>query len=126
MKRSRVVLLALLSLFVAIQFVPVPKTNPPVTGPISVPPPVEAAMKRSCFDFHSNQTVWPWYSPVAPVSWLLYNDVSGGRREMNFSAWQQMTLKRQAKKRLDVGEQVEKGEMPPWFYVPLHPAAKLS
>lgn len=126
MKRSRIILLVLLSLLIAIQFVRIPKTNPPVTGEIAVPAPVHAVLKRACYDCHSNETVWPWYSNVAPVSWLLYRDVTGGRKEMNFSAWQQMPPERQAKRRKGVGREVKDGDMPPWFYIPLHPPSKLS
>lgn len=126
MKRSRKILLGLVTLLIVIQFIPIPKTNPPITGEIALPPQVHAVMKRACYDCHSNETVWPWYSHVAPVSWLLYRDVTQGRRAMNFSAWQQMTPTRQAKKRSDVWEQVGGGDMPPWFYIPLHPPSKLS
>lgn len=126
MKRSRIILLVLLSLFVAIQFVRIPKTNPPVTGELVAPPPVHAVLKRACYDCHSNETVWPWYSNVAPVSWLLYSDVTDGRKEMNFSAWQQMPPERQAKRRKGIWREVKDGDMPPWYYVPLHPPSKLS
>ncbi len=126
MKRSRKILLVLLSLFVAIQFVRIPKTNPPVTGEISVPAPVHAVLKRSCYDCHSNETVWPWYSNLAPVSWLLYSDVSGGRRTMNFSEWQQMPADKQNRRRRAVWREVKSGYMPPWFYLPMHANAKLS
>jgi Haem-binding domain len=126
MKRSRMILLVLVTLFVVIQFVRIPKTNPPVTGEIQVPPAVHAVMKRACYDCHSNETVWPWYSNVAPVSWLLYNDVSGGRRAMNFSEWQQMPADKQNRRRKSVWREVKSGDMPLWFYRPLHPAAKLT
>ena len=76
---------------------------------------------RACFDCHSNKTVWPWYSHVAPVSWLLQRDVDEGRSHLNFTEWDRP--QRHAK---DVAEQVGTGEMPPWFYRPLHPGAKLT
>lgn len=78
-------------------------------------------MRRACFDCHSNQTVWPWYSYVAPVSWLVQNDVDGGRQHLNFSEWDRP--QRHAK---DVAAQVKQGEMPLWFYLPMHPAARLT
>lgn len=126
MKRSRIILLVLVTLFVIIQFVRIPKTNPPVTGEIDVPAPVHAVMKRACYDCHSNETVWPWYSNVAPVSWLLYNDVTGGRRAMNLSEWQQMPVEKQNHRRKDVWKEVKSGDMPLWFYLPLHAQAKLT
>jgi cytochrome c551/c552 len=91
-----------------------------------VPSPVHAVMKRACYDCHSNETVWPWYSNVAPASWLLYNDVTGGRRAMNFSEWQQMPAAKQNHRRKDIWKEVKSGDMPLWFYLPLHPPAKLS
>ena len=78
-------------------------------------------MYRACFDCHSNQTGWRFYSYVAPVSWLVARDVNQGRSHLNFSQWDQP--QKHAK---DVADQVKTGEMPLWFYVPLHPSAKLS
>lgn len=78
-------------------------------------------MRRACYDCHSNQTVWPWYSNIAPVSWLVERDVNSGRRHLNFSEWEQPG--RHAK---DVAEQIKEGEMPPWFYRPMHPEARLT
>jgi hypothetical protein len=65
--------------------------------------------------------VWPWYSHVAPVSWLVQNDVDGGRSHLNFSEWDHP--QRHA---TDVAVQVKQADMPPWFYLPMHSAAKLS
>jgi cytochrome c551/c552 len=78
-------------------------------------------IQRACFDCHSNKTVWPGYSNIAPRSWLVQRDVNGGRRHLNFTEWD--LPQRHAK---DVAEQVKQGEMPPWFYLPMHPAAKLT
>jgi hypothetical protein len=66
---------------------------------------------RACFDCHSNQTVWPWYSNIAPISWLIQRDVKKGRRELNFSEWN----KKQREARESAGT-VRKGSMPPWYY----------
>ena len=125
-RRSRNVLLILATILIVIQFIPIPKTNPPVTGEISAPEPVMAVFQRSCYDCHSNRTVWPWYSRLAPASWLLYRDVTGGRRAMNFSEWQQMPALRQNRRRKGVWTEVQGSDMPPWFYRPLHPSGKLS
>jgi hypothetical protein len=122
----RVSLLILLALFVMIQFVPVAKTNPPVTGEIVAPADVKAVFRKSCYDCHSNETVYPWYNRVAPVSWLLASDVTSGRKQLNFSTWQQMPQDRQNRKRKKIWKEVGSGDMPLWFYVPLHPAAKMS
>jgi cytochrome c551/c552 len=77
--------------------------------------------RRACYNCHSNETVWPWYSNVAPVSWLVQRDVNEGRRHLDFSEWEKPW--RHAK---DVAEEVKTGDMPPWFYLPLHPQSRLS
>ncbi|MEP6538305.1 MAG: heme-binding domain-containing protein [Bryobacteraceae bacterium] len=114
----------LLLVVVLIQLIPFghTHTNPPVTRePAWNSPQTKELFHRACFDCHSNQTTWPWYSYVAPMSWLVQHDVNGGRRHLNFTEWDRK--QRHAK---DVSEQVKIGEMPPWFYVPMHAGAKLS
>jgi cytochrome c551/c552 len=97
-------------------------TNPPASAePLWNSPQTRELFQRACFDCHSNNTVWPWYANVAPMSWLLARDVNGGRSHLNFTEWDQP--QKHAK---DVAEQVKEGEMPPWFYLPMHPAARLS
>lgn len=110
--------------FVVIQLLPYGRSheNPPTTAePMWDSPETRALFKRACFDCHSNETVWPWYSHVAPVSWLVQNDVDGGRSHLNFSEWDKL----QAHKK-DVAEEVRLGDMPPRIYLPLHPEAKLT
>lgn len=109
---------------VLIQVIPFGHThsNPPeAKEPAWDSPKTRELMHRACFDCHSNETVWPWYSNIAPVSWLVQRDVNGGRRHLNFSEWE--TPQRHAN---DVAEQVKEGEMPPWFYLPMHPGARLT
>jgi mono/diheme cytochrome c family protein len=76
---------------------------------------------RACYDCHSNETVWPWYSFVAPVSWLAQRDVDEGRRKLNFSEWDQPQ-----KEARESAKAVRKGEMPPWFYALVQPDARLT
>jgi cytochrome c551/c552 len=102
------------------------KTNPRVQQDVAAPPEVAAVLRRACYDCHSNETVWPWYSNVAPFSWLLARDVREGRRELNFSAWNAYDTKKQAKKLKETADEVAEGEMPPWFYIAMHPDAALS
>jgi mono/diheme cytochrome c family protein len=114
----------LLVFVVLLQLVPYGRnhTNPPsIKEPAWNSSATRELFHRACFDCHSNETHWPWYSHVAPVSWLVQNDVDGGRRHLNFTEWN--VEQRHAK---DVTEQVKGGNMPPWFYVPLHAASKLS
>jgi hypothetical protein len=76
----------LLVAFIGIQLIPVSRADPAVTTPIKWDSPqTEALAKRACMDCHSNQTVWPWYSYVAPASWPVYYDVVRGRQQLNFS-----------------------------------------
>jgi hypothetical protein len=115
----------LVVIFILFQFVQVDRTNPPVTGTIEASEQVMAILRRSCFDCHSNETKWPWYSYVAPVSWLVANDVHDARKHLNFSEWDTYNERRRNHKIKECGEEVEEGEMPLWFYVPLHPEAEL-
>ena len=128
MKWLKRILLALVILLVIAQFIRPARTNPPVdpAKELRAPQPVASILERSCNDCHSNRTVWPWYAQVAPVSWLLADDVKDGRKEVNFSEWATFTPRRTARKLQEICEQVEKHDMPLWFYVPLHPDAKLS
>src|ERR1044072_7099855 len=84
--------------FVVAQFARIDRTNPPVETDVPAPANVKNALRTACYDWHSNETVWPWYSHVAPVSWLLAYDVVEGREELNFSTWQRYDAKRQQKK----------------------------
>jgi len=112
--------------FIAIQLVPVSRTNPPVEGDFRGSTEVVSVLRRACYDCHSNQTVWPWYSRVAPVSWVIAHDVTEGRAELNFSTWDQLSTEKQAKAMKESWKEVAEGEMPTWYYVVLHPEARLS
>ena len=125
-RRLRIAALGALALGVAIQLVPVDRSRPPVENEISAPPEVRTILERACYDCHSNETVWPWYGYVAPVSWLLAYDVRHGRGHMNFSSWGSYSAKKQAKRREEIPDEVDDGEMPPWFYLPLHEEARLT
>jgi hypothetical protein len=113
-------------LLVVAQFVPVDTSNPPVTAEIDAPADVKGILERSCYDCHSNETTWPWYSRVAPVSWLVAHDVEEAREHLNFSEWDQLSTEDQLEGIEEAWEEVEEGEMPLWFYLPLHPEARLS
>jgi mono/diheme cytochrome c family protein len=124
--RARPLLLGLAGAFALAQLVPVSRTNPPVEQEVDAPPGARAVLERSCFDCHSHATRWPWYSWVAPVSWLLAHDVSEAREHLNFSTWGRYDAKEREEKLEEIAEVLEEGEMPPWFYLPLHPEARLS
>ena len=117
---GRWVLLAGVPLALVIQLLPLGRdhTNPPVRQePAWDAPESRELAVRACFDCHSNETVWPWYSHVAPASWLVWSDVMRGRRKLNFSEWDRP----QREVRKTVAE-VRRGSMPPWYY----PWARLS
>jgi hypothetical protein len=118
-------LIVLVAALAAIQFIPVERANPPVESDIAAPDEVKKILRRSCYDCHSNETRWPWYARVAPMSWLIARDVKEGRRELNFSAWNQFTGARRARKFKEIVEQVEQDKMPQWYYLLLHPDAQL-
>ncbi len=108
------------------------RVNPPVTAAhtidavLTVNPEVAATFKRSCNDCHSNLTVWPWYSNIAPVSWLLAYDARRGRTALNFSEWTTYSDKEQQDKLKEICSEVSDKEMPGIPYTLLHPEAKLT
>ena len=113
--------LGLLLLLVAIQLVPYGRDHTNPTGGREIAwdsPRTEQLMTDACLDCHSNLTRWPWYSNVAPVSWLVQHDVDAGRDELDLSTGE-----------VDLDEMIEairEGSMPPWQYKPTHPGAWLS
>ena len=113
-------------ILIGLQLVPVDRTNPLEHGQPAAPAEIQAILRRACYDCHSNETIWPWYSHIAPASLLLARDVKEGRREVNFSTWEKYDTRRKTRKLKEITDELEKGEMPPWYYLPLHPEAKLS
>ena len=116
--------LVLVAAFVAIQFVPYGRdhANPPVGAePAWDSPDTRVLAKQACFDCHSNETEWPAYARVAPVSWLIQRDVSEGRAVLNFSEWQ-----RPQEEAAKAAEELLEGEMPLRIYRLMHAHARLS
>lgn len=123
---------AALAVLVAIQFLRPSRTNPlidarrDITAAVEVPPTVAKIFSRACDDCHSNRTVWPWYTNVAPVSWLIAHDVNEGRAEMNFSDWSAYNAEKLGKLRKEMCDEVSEEEMPGSIYTLMHPQAKLT
>jgi hypothetical protein len=118
--------------FILIQFVTPERTNPAFDQSLAIAaqaeftPPISTMIKASCFDCHSNETRWPWYSYIAPVSWLVADDVTTARRNLNFSEWGKYPKSKRVLKLGQIYEQVSRGEMPLKKYLLMHADAKLS
>ncbi len=128
MRRIRWIVAAGAVVFVLIQLVPMSKTNPPITQDVAAPAQVEAILRRSCYDCHSNQTRWPWYAHVAPVSWLVIRDVEHGRKHINFSTWDKYADDPETviRKLRNIDKVMHNGSMPLWYYLRAHSEAHLN
>jgi hypothetical protein len=126
------IIIGLIAVFVLIQFIRIDKTNPPVelqNDFITLTnPPVKIArlLKTACYDCHSNETEYPWYFNVAPVSWWTKDHINDGRKHLNYSIWGTYKQERQAHKLEEMYSEVEEGEMPLSSYTIVHGDAKLT
>ena len=118
--------------FILIQFFPIDKTNPTATPKMdflqikNTPEKTANIIRNACYDCHSNESKYPWYSNVQPIAWFLENHIKEGRKELNFSTFATYDKKRQADKLNKAAEMVESDEMPLDSYVIAHPEAKLG
>ena len=117
---------------IIIQFFRIDKTIKPIntkTDYISVAqtnPEISTILKNACYDCHSNQPTYPWYTNIAPVSWWIKNHINEGSRHLNFSEWETYTSKRKDHKLEECIEMIEEGEMPMNSYTWMHGEAKLT
>lgn len=108
------------------------RTNPPyvasdsIAAHVDVPADVLSMIESSCLDCHSHRTEWPWYSNVAPVSWIVARHAEHGREYVNFDAWASYSAFERQDLFGEIAEYVENGEMPLPMYLPLHPEAELT
>lgn len=120
------------AVFLGLQAIPVERGNPPVDPARTIfatealPAKVEMVLRRSCADCHSNQTRWPWYSYVAPMSWIVAHDVHAARRQMNFSEWAGYSEKKREERLNGICEQVVNGDMPEGKYALIHRRARVT
>jgi hypothetical protein len=125
-----ITLLLVLALIAAASLMTMPIESGQPEGPLlsgaQIEPGILAILQRSCQDCHSEATRYPWYSYVAPVSWLIASDVSRGRRHLNLSRWREYPLLRRLRCLSEIANQVKDREMPLGQYTLLHPAARLS
>ncbi|MHB8905489.1 MAG: heme-binding domain-containing protein [Melioribacteraceae bacterium] len=122
----RIVFVLLVLVFIGIQYIEVDRTNPPVKADLDAPMEIKNIFRTSCYDCHSNQTKWPWYSKVAPISWMIVDDVNEGRRHLNFSEWGTLFSEKREDMKKKIWEELSADEMPPSKYTYLHPDASLE
>lgn len=131
-KILKIIFVVLVVGFVGMQAIRPTFSNPPVdesqtiNSKTQMTPQVASILDRSCRDCHTNKTVWPWYTQIAPVSWWLANHVNDGRRVLNMSEWGKLPKDRQDRKLRQMCDEVQDGQMPLSSYLPMHPTAKLS
>lgn len=132
MRLIKKILLVLLIVFIAIQFVqPARNANGQVlptdiSKVASMPENVQSLLQEACYDCHSNHTRYPWYTYVQPVGWILAGHISDGKKELNFSDFGAYTNRRQQSKLKAIASQIKDGEMPLYSYTILHKKARLS
>lgn len=122
-KKIFLFLFAILMLF---QFFPVDRNNPEIGGDLRADKDVSSIFRKSCYDCHSNETKWPFYSYIFPFSVLVSNHVTEGREELNFSEWENLSDRKKEKKSKEIIEEIETGEMPPMYYSIIHRNTKLT
>jgi Haem-binding domain len=126
------ILLIIVIILIAIQFIRPARNeskdilNSDITNVYTVPQDVAQILKKSCYDCHSNNTVYPWYFNIQPVAWWLNNHIEDGKNELNFSEFGSYRPARQYKKLEEASDQVKQDEMPIWSYTLIHTDAKLS
>lgn len=128
-KKCKWILITLLAVFVIAQIFNPPRTNPPVINDFvaatAPPPEIGKLFQASCYDCHSHETKWPWYSRISPVSWTVANDVEYGRANLNLSDWPTNFAK--AAKKLDImSEDISEKDMPLPKYLWIHHDARLT
>lgn len=116
----------LLVAFIAIQFVPVKRTNRLGAGDPEASRDVQWILRRACYDCHSTETRWPVWAYVAPISWRVVADVDRARKFVDFSDWAKYTPVEQRVMRLNIDRVTAAHRMPLWYYLTLHPDARLS
>jgi len=132
MKAANKILIALAGVFIAIQFIPsgMPENKPEEKNSIVhsnlIAGPVLEQIRKSCFDCHSNQVQFPWYSKLAPSSWLLANHIREGRSNLNFSEWENYSNREKTGLLEEIKDEVSSGKMPPKSYLLIHRNAKLN
>lgn len=131
-KLIKIIAIILFLAFVGIQFMRPNRTNPTIIqtetleASTEIPADIQKILKRSCKDCHSNETIYPWYSNIVPISWQVVDHIRVGREELNFSKWNTYSKERKERKLGQICEEIESGEMPHNQYLWLHWEAVLT
>jgi hypothetical protein len=121
----KILILPLVVVLLLAQLIRIDKSNPPVRSDLASGS-AKPVLQRACYNCHSNETTWPWYSSVAPASWLVGRDVREARSHLNFSEWGIYDSGTRSHKLRGIAEEVQGGDMPPWYYVFVHRDSRLS
>jgi len=124
--RAKTISAVIVAAVISIQFIPVDRTNPIGAGGPEISEDLQWALRRSCYDCHSNETRWPVWAYIAPISWLVVRDVDAARAILNFSEWAAYEPGVRIALRSMVGPTTAVHRMPLWYYLPLHPDSQLS
>ena len=119
-------LIALLVLAAAIQIIQPDRSNPEVTADFDGPEPVRTILQAKCYDCHSNETIWPWYTYIAPVSWWVADHVHEGREELNYSEWGDFSRSKKQEKAEETYDEIADGYMPLKSYLRIHPDTEVT
>jgi Haem-binding domain len=130
--RRKPALLILAAILLLAQAIRPARSNPPIVASQTIyassliRPDVQSIFERSCKDCHSDATTWPWYSGIAPVSWLVAHDVHHGRSKLNLSEWAAYSKKKKDQRLAEICDQVRSGDMPDSLYTMIHRGARLT
>ena len=119
-------ILTIVAVLFIINLIPVNLSNPPTTSEIKTPDNIQRILEESCYDCHSNETTWYWYTKYAPISWLIAHDVNEGREYLNFSTWDKYSENEKKELMYESIEEIKEGEMPLKIYELMHPDSKIS
>ncbi len=131
--RTVIILIIIIILFIAIQFVRPERNSETVINRnelfaqlTDVPTVVRTSMLSACYNCHSNRTNYPWYASVAPVSWMISNNIKSAKKKVNFSEWHVLSADKQHHNLMEIVEVLEEGSMPPTPYKLMHPPGNLN
>jgi len=130
--KKKGILISFIVVLLLLQLYPLEKPSNTAVNPNDllitekVPENISTLLKKACYDCHSNESIFPWYSKIAPSKWLVYNHINEGREELNFSEWNTLNIDDKSELLDDISTIILEGEMPLKGYIILHSEANLS